>query len=74
MAEWQPIETAPKDGTRVLLICMAIRDPACKDRLGTMAVDYWRKQSRHDFEGWGKFNERYWPATHWQPLPEPPAP
>jgi hypothetical protein len=59
MMEWQPIETAPKDGTEILtyreagLMAVAVWDPfwkgwICVDGAALMAV------------------------THWQPLPEPP--
>ncbi|MFP5078252.1 DUF551 domain-containing protein [Rhizobium sp. YIM 134829] len=64
---WQPIETAPKDGTKILCICMRT-DEAVKHRLGIIAVDRWTKQ----YDGWANFNERFWPATHWMPLPLPP--
>lgn len=62
---WRPIETAPKDGTRVLLCCMSPTEYSRRNT-GYMAV------CGYD-EGWGEFNRAYFPATHWQPLPEPPA-
>jgi TolA-binding protein len=60
--EWQPIETAPKDGTEVLL-CSGCRD---------VGLCYWRDD--HIMTGWtwglGKaFNN----ASHWMPLPAPPT-
>jgi len=71
MMDWQPIETAPKDGTRVLLYC-AKASTQTKWRQGMQAVDYWRTRENAGFEGWGKFNKSHFPATHWMPLPEPP--
>ena len=65
MNGWQPIETAPKDGTQVLLAC------------GSDYVDaghYWRNANKRNprerwmWNGWPIFE-----PTHWQPLPEPPA-
>lgn len=70
--EWLPIETAPKDGTKLLLG----RFTNGKDEIdhnGYMVVDHWRSPPQHDFTGWGKFNMQYWPATHWRHLPAPPA-
>jgi hypothetical protein len=71
---WQPIETAPKDGTRVLVFWADGRK---------CPVDvswYW---DHHDIE-YGKVVRTYqrWmsnryaangpPPTHWMPLPKPP--
>lgn len=63
---WRDIASVPKDGTRVLLGRFS-RDPK-DDMDGFMAVDRWKK----GFDGFGSFNTRYWPATHWRKLPEPP--
>lgn len=71
MSEWQPISSAPRDGTCVLLGRFT-NGKAQIDHNGKMAVDYWHSRDVHDFEGWGKFNSRYWPATHWMPLPARP--
>lgn len=66
---WLPIETAPKDGTKVLLGRFI---KGFSDINGHIAIDYWRSRSEHTFEGWGRFNAQYWPPTHWMPLPSPP--
>lgn len=67
--EWQSMETAPKDGTNVLLI----------NRRGNMATGLW--QGSEHSEGWwirgGSlpsvfFNDHHGP-THWMPLPKAPA-
>ena len=59
---WQPIETAPKDGTTVLLAWPS----------GMVTAGY---RSRYENVGWatphGTYSGVYQP-THWQPLP--PAP
>jgi hypothetical protein len=61
---WQPISTAPRDGTRVL--CYA---PSAEDRAAVMRNDYWWMQER----GWASMRPGQ-PYTHWQPLPAAPAP
>ena len=72
-AGWQTVETAPKDGTHVLLG----RFPEVTTGLmhaGLCAVDWWRQhKDAAGFTGWGKFNAQYWPPTHWMPLPPPPT-
>ncbi|WP_423156485.1 DUF551 domain-containing protein [Stenotrophomonas maltophilia] len=62
--QWQPIETAPKDGTPVLLCCMK-PSKYSRHEPGFMAV------CGYD-EGWGAFNRFHFPPTHWQPLPPEP--
>jgi hypothetical protein len=73
---WQPIETAPKDGTRILI---------WDDDEGGYEIGFW--SSNH--ESWLDNDicdgdpGKYWPGdllgntifepTHWMPLPEPPA-
>ena len=70
MSEWQPIETAPKDGTKVLAAHFGDKS---SNWYGRMAVDFYHDAAAGDaFTGWGAFNSRHWPATHWMPLPEPP--
>lgn len=70
---WRPIETAPKDGTHVLLGRFV---PGC-ERDGRIERDHYRTEgevaAKAGFEGWGKFNPQHWPATHWMPLPPPPS-
>lgn len=72
---WQPIETAPKDGTWVLVWggetdeMMDISREECR-RVVTAQYSYVRWQFAW-FDGgfYGKFDK---PPTHWMPLPEPP--
>lgn len=59
--EWQPIATAPKDGTRILLY-----RPNCVE---SMAV-CWRAKDWHEW--WIVFGPSFHGATHWMPLPTPP--
>lgn len=72
MSEWQPIETAPKDGTRVLVSLWAWDDPATGDRLTEIVYwggDDWRNGYPDDVDA---FANTVNPPTHWMPLPEPP--
>jgi hypothetical protein len=65
---WLPIETAPKDGTKVLVGRFAEGD-----RDGLVEVDFWHDIKRHGYNGCGRFNAQYWPPTHWMPLPARPG-
>ena len=58
---WQPIETAPKDGTRILAYC------AGGD---WQDVIYW-EASWQGAPFWCSDRTKTDP-THWMPLPEPP--
>jgi hypothetical protein len=67
---WQPIETAPTDGARVLLY-----QPGGdgEDPLRTVAEGSWLPTFP---EAWGWLTEsgdQWTGPTHWMPLPEPPA-
>jgi hypothetical protein len=61
MSEWQPIETAPKDGTPVLAF-IGDGDGA--------AVLGWSAGCR-EWQDYNGSSPRYDP-THWMPLPPPP--
>lgn len=66
---WQPIETAPKDGTPVLVYAMIVNPSywheCMRDLPPFMTVARW-----HNDAGWAVCEVRE--ATHWMPLPEPP--
>ena len=74
MSMWQPIETAPRDGTSILVCCSSF-DPI-------WGIASWYSDNREYPaglpEGWmmwhqGTEEQRHtWP-THWMPLPAPPA-
>lgn len=69
LAGWQPIETAPKDGT-VILAC---------DEWGGMFVVKWTAcgpKGQWDLTEVGSYATDAWPSsdpTHWMPLPPPPV-
>ena len=60
MSEWQPIETAPTDGTQVIVYAAS-----CHGLRGFVSVCHW-----YIDVGWCVDELR--PVTHWMPLPEPP--
>jgi hypothetical protein len=67
---WQPIETAPKDGTRILVFAKWMGG-------SERAVVWWGPDARDNFSDgiWhAGFATTYVPevVTHWMPLPEPP--
>ena len=61
-SEWWPIETAPKDGSRVLTF--SPNGESCGYR--AVDINYFKR------DVWQCTNERAWPPTHWMPLPLPP--
>jgi hypothetical protein len=65
---WDPIETAPKDGDRVLAVCADAQYP--RVNITWWADDGWRFMPQPD-----KFiapGPAHWFPTHWMPLPAPP--
>jgi hypothetical protein len=63
---WQPIATAPRDGTPILAV----------DANGQIAVvaSKWLKNRQH-FTHWYApiYDEAVMNPTHWMPLPKPPG-
>jgi len=87
--QWQPIETAPKDGTQVLgwtpaghdIVWYSEIDQDRPDQPGTNP-GWWgfygeTAPGRTPDHGFGGNPSWYWPPqnqpTHWMPLPQPPA-
>jgi len=76
MTEWQPIETAPRDGT---VFDVWLGDADASD------VDFYCTPGTRRSPGWHWFNDKFRPKvnslqiptfvtpTHWTPLPEPPV-
>jgi hypothetical protein len=74
MGEWQPIETAPRDGTTVLLYPATWKSKPCS--MGKFNPD---KDSRKPNPYWSRdddnnriFISRKAITTHWMPPPPPP--
>jgi hypothetical protein len=73
VSEWQPIETAPRDGTWVLVVFPAFANPPDGTEPASYNVAAWDERE----EGFALFpgtrgNPHRVIATHWMPLP--PAP
>ena len=73
MMDWQPIATAPKDGTRILATVSNAHEPGVDivfwsgDRWLVGDPDSWWDRKDHGITEWHDS------LTHWMPLPEPPA-
>lgn len=72
--DWQPIESAPRDGTAIM-----VWPPS---RPGTMTCAVWANRRTPFARLWpywqrldlsGHERSRAIPPTHWAPLPAPPA-
>jgi hypothetical protein len=60
--EWQPIETAPKDGTTILIFVSGECETVCWD--GGWFLGW--------FDTWDDPVMAHYP-THWMPMPKPPT-
>ena len=71
---WLPIETAPKDGSKVLLWTDSTLDPYWCDCVGRREVEHFQTVQTAWWnldDGWEK--ELVGQPTHWMPLPPPPS-
>lgn len=71
MSEWQPIETAPKDGTPIIVGVAGL------DRSSGEAHWWQGEDGRGGWQTWDGANHRRTvyatTPTHWMPMPAPPA-
>lgn len=74
LADWQPIETAPKDGMAILAWSPKAVSEGKLTSSNGIAIACWRSdRAKYGFVGWNAFNDQFWPPTHWAPLPKPPT-
>lgn len=59
---WQPIETAPKDGSQILLYGRVDSDRAFRH------IGFWSER----WNDWLDMTMSFSVPTHWMPLPAPP--
>lgn len=74
MMEWQPIETAPKDGTKVLLAYASGNYRVIVSEWMTLeTLKNGKTQSRSEYwvTPWVRMDSDPQP-THWMPIPDPP--
>lgn len=73
MDGWQPIETAPKDGSAILIYggtysySIYADEPFDGVSIARWYRFHWRGEDRQAHDDWYSHN-----PTHWQPLPNPP--
>jgi len=75
MSDWQPIASAPRDGTRILIYQPKGQHRAWKGKQRPEHIDtaYWHQPGNPEKEGFWCASVMYvFRPTHWQPLPEPP--
>lgn len=80
MSVWQPIETAPLDGTPLLLYVPGVTSWNRESGMPDIVVGLWHGAWYSDigdvdqgYESTGAYFEREMlRPTHWMPLPEPP--
>lgn len=73
--EWQPIETAPRDGSAVLLYQKKPHAEVARYESDTneIEVGFYSEEGWRVFGFHGDESERDFAPTHWMPLPQPPA-
>lgn len=67
MSKWQPIATAPKDATDIIVY----RPKFDGNYIPQVGVDWWSSQLNLGSGGWAKSRKDV-PPIYWMPLPEPP--
>ncbi len=77
MSEWQPIETAPRDGTSILVYVRGL-EPVSASECSWIGAIYWswfdpiKYPALATSNGWACLPWQNSQPTHWMPLPEPP--
>lgn len=75
--KWMPIETAPKDGTHILLYGPREWDEMGRIDIGPIVGSWYQDPlGIEKYDGWftvtsNPYSDRVQP-THWMPLPPPP--
>lgn len=74
--QWQPIETAPKDGTEILIFQPAFEKYGVKswqrERIAVVSWQHFGWSIDHVSGAECEDDFDYAAVTHWQPLPNPP--
>ena len=74
MTDWQPIGTAPKDGSHLIVALTGDREPVVGEAYWHVIEHQWYWANMGPQRGWDDpITEMcHNPITHWQPLPAPP--
>lgn len=76
--DWLPIETAPMDGTEILIFTVYVAEEDWGESFSAVQIARWDSGHKGDDPMWDR--EADWDrkkigeATHWMPLPAPPLP
>lgn len=71
-SQWQPIGTAPRDGSYVLTFCNRFTNKLGRSGGGIMEAHYIKYQDCWDTHVWWNIKGEACYPTHWMPLPTPP--
>lgn len=72
---WQPISTAPKDGTDIFLFGWCLdwtKDNSKRAEFQVMTIGFWNDHIG-GFQSERDDTADYFEPTHWMPLPPPPV-
>jgi len=69
---WQPIETAPRDGSW-FMVCICHADEESRYVGGKPLIVFFDGVNFITHSGMHLNSEGYYSPTHWMPLPEPPT-
>jgi len=73
MTQWQPIETAPRDGRTILCFWPGFDESQISAGGAIVGVARWMRPGAGYIEHWCHEGEwTPWDPTHWMPLPEAP--
>lgn len=73
MSEWQPIETAPKDGTRILAFWPDVYGNSSAVQIETWWGAWGHGRSKETWQNAWEWADGANNPTHWMPLPTPPV-
>lgn len=72
MSQWQPIETAPKDGAPVIIsVAGFVGEAAYRAEGSHEGAWWWANEGPGDYHA-DSIDSRHGEPTHWMPLPDPP--
>lgn len=72
MSGWLPIESAPKDGTRIIVTAIHPVANACVGEAFGFQDAWWWASGDPTADRFAKPIEATSRVTHWMPLPDPP--